>query len=175
MVRFLSTLCLLALAACGTPAPEGAAFRIHGAEVVVDSTAPFAASADLPERVRSTLEVSLAYWGGTWADLDGMTLTLTDAASVACGDRATLGCTQGAAMTVVTADPAAGTFACVEQTVLVHEVGHAVLGDAAHTDPRWMSFDFVAEQLSGRVGYGAEGAMDCTLYPSVWRHPLEEL
>ncbi|HZZ84109.1 MAG TPA: hypothetical protein VFE30_06200 [Anaeromyxobacteraceae bacterium] len=26
---------------------------------------------------------------------------------------------------------------CVEQSVLVHEVGHLVIGDPGHTDPRW--------------------------------------
>jgi hypothetical protein len=160
-------------AACGAP-PPGATFRVHGAEVFVDSRAPFAASDDLPERVTSTMAVALAYWGGDWRAIDGLILTLTDEPTVACGTRKALGCTQGDEMQVVTSDPGAGTFACVEQTVLVHEIGHAVIGDPSHTDPRWMGFDFVAEALGGRVGYGADGAMDCAIHPSVWRHPLDE-
>ena len=174
MVRILTTLTLMALAAaCGAP-PAAGTFRVHGALVVVESSAPFAEREDLPERTTSTIAVALGYWGGSWEAIDGLTLTLTDQPTVACGRRSALGCTQGREMSVVTHDPGAGTFACVEQTVLVHEIGHAVIGDPSHTDPRWMSFDFVAEQLAGRIGYAAEGATDCFLFPSVWRHPLDE-
>ncbi len=172
MVRFLSTLSLLALAAaCGSP--ERRDFDVQGMGVVIDSRAPFATSPDLPARLESTVAVALGYWGGGWDDLAGLTVTLTDAPSVPCGGAASLGCTEGDEMKVVTADPGAGTVACVEQTVLVHEIGHAVLGDPWHTDPRWMGFDAVAEQLAGRVGYTPDGDAECLIYPSVWRHPLE--
>ncbi len=73
---------------------------------------------------------------------------------------------------MTTADPSFGGFRCVEETVLVHEIGHAVLGDPMHEDPRWMDLEPVAEALGGRVGYTADGVADCTIFVSVWRHPL---
>ena len=46
-----------------------------------------------------------------------------------CGDHAgAFGCYDGD-IRVTTRDPSF-PFSCVEQTVLVHEVGHAVIGDA---------------------------------------------
>jgi len=170
VARILSTLTtLLALAACG--GPERGGLEVRGLDVVVDSAAPFARSGDLPARLESTAEAALVYWGGSWADLDGYTLRLTDAASVPCGGEASLGCTAGGEIAVVTADPGAGTFACVEQTVLVHEIGHAVIGDPWHEDPRWMGFEPVAEALAGRAGYGADGPADCLITRSTWQHP----
>lgn len=172
MVRTLTTIVLLVLvAACGSP--DRSDFDVRGVAVVVDSSAPFATSPDLPGRLESTVAVALDYWGGGWDDLAGLTITLVDAPSISCGGAQALGCTRSGAMTVVTADPGAGTFACVEQTVLVHEVGHAVIGDPRHTDPRWMEFDAVAEQLAGRVGYAPDGGTECVIYPSVWRHLLD--
>ncbi|MFO0583198.1 MAG: hypothetical protein U0229_13085 [Anaeromyxobacter sp.] len=175
MARPLSMLTLVALAtACGAPYRPAPAFEVHGADVVVDSGAPFAARHDLRDRVTSTLAVALGYWGGDWDTLDGVTVTLTDEREVRCGDRWALGCFTPGEIRVVTGDPADGTFDCVEQTVLVHEVGHAVLGDPDHRDPRWMGFEFVAEVLAGRTGYAPDGAeVECVLHPSVWRHPLD--
>jgi hypothetical protein len=53
----------------------------------------------------------------------------------------------------------------------VHEVGHAVLGDALHDDPRWMELEPVAERLAGRRGYARHGERECVIWVSVWRHP----
>ncbi len=162
---------LATLAACDariTPAPD---FAVHGVGVVVRTDAPFAHRADFPARVESTVSAALAYWGGTWSDLAGSTLTLVDAPTVACGGTAALGCWDGD-LRVTTRDPGLGTFACVEETVLVHEVGHAVLGDRLHEDPRWMELEPVAAMLANRVGYTADGDVPCELYLSVWRHLL---
>ena len=58
-----------------------------------------------------------------------------------------------------------------EATVLVHEVGHAVIGDADHLDPRWMDFAALAERLVGHKGYTSAGTVDCVPVANVWRHP----
>jgi hypothetical protein len=161
---------LVALAAAGCQrAPE---FRVHGVNVVVDSIAPFALRPDLPPRVESTIQVALEYWGGSWRDLDGRTLTLVGDTYVECeGRHDAVGCFDGD-LRVATRDVAAGTYACVEQTSLVHEVGHAILGDPLHEDPRWMQLEAVAAALSGRPGYAADGEVPCVRDVSGWRHPL---
>ena len=151
-------------------AEAGAGFDVRGARVVVETGAPFAHHPDFPARIESTLEVALRYWGGAWSDLAGSTITLVDAQYVSCGGTSALGCWDGD-IRFTTRDPGIGTFSCVEQTILVHEVGHAVLGDPAHEDPRWMGFDPVYAALSGRIGYDTAGEVDCPLFASVWRHP----
>ncbi len=156
-------------ASCGG---RGVDFYVHDTGVVVDSTAPFAVRPELAARLESTVGAALAYWGGDWSALAGRTITLTDEPSVPCdGVPGATGCYDGN-VRVTTVDPDTGTYACVEQTVLVHEIGHAVLGDRLHDDPRWMEFEPVQAALAGRVGYEPSGEVDCAIYVSVWRHPL---
>jgi hypothetical protein len=162
------------LAACGGGRGQGPDFLVRGVGVVVETDAPFAQRSDFPARVEDTIDVALEYWGGSWSDLEGSTLTLVGAPSVKCegkGGAGALGCYDGD-IRVSTRDPGIGTFSCVEATVLVHEVGHAVLGDTMHDDPRWMEMDEVAAALSDRRGYSDAGEVPCIIYPSVWRHPL---
>jgi hypothetical protein len=168
-VRVASLLAALLAASCGADTRPDLQVRALG--VLVETSAPFTRADDFPARLETTLDAGLRYWGGGWDDLAGVSLTLTDAPSVQCGGRASLGCFDGD-LRVTTADPGLGTFDCVEQTVLVHEVGHAVIGDPTHSDPRWMDLVAVEEALSGRVGYSGDGVTACQIYPSVWRHPL---
>ncbi len=163
-------LAVLSLAACGAardPAPD---FFVRGLGVVVSSGAPFAQQRDLPSRIESTVDAALTYWGGDWQALEGTKLTLEGDRYVACTNASgAIGCFDGN-IRVSTQD--AGTaFQCVEQTVLVHEIGHAVIGDPGHLDPRWMDFALVAQALSGRTGYSADGETPCQLWVSVWQHP----
>jgi len=166
----LPALLAAGLAACAQPdrAPD---FQVRGLGVVVATDAPFAVRPDLPARIESTVQASLDYWGGSWEQLAGATLTLSGAEAVACGDGQALGCWDGD-LRVTTRDPGAGTISCVEATVLVHEVAHAVIGDADHSDPRWMRMEELSASLSGRVGYAAGGEVPCQVAASVWRHPL---
>jgi hypothetical protein len=165
-------LALAALAAGCGPDVLGPDLVVNGAPVSIDTGAPFARAADFPRRIETTLDAALRYWGGGWDDLAGIRITLSDEATVPCGGGQSLGCFDGRELRLTTRDPALGTFACVEATVLVHEVGHAVLGDPSHTDPRWMELAPLAEELSGRVGYDDGGVTACVVWPSVWRHPL---
>jgi hypothetical protein len=163
----LAVLVIGTVAGCGQP--EG--FALHGASVVVQTDAPFARQPDFPARIESTLDVALQYWGGSWTDLEGASIELTGDPRVRCGGAWTLGCWDGD-IRLTTRDPGIGTFDCVEQTILVHEVGHAVLGDPLHLDPRWMRLEPVQNALEGRPGYTTSGVVECVLFPSVWRHPL---
>ncbi len=162
---------LLALAALAACQGRGADFSVHGTGIQVNSSAPFASQADLPARIESTVGAALRYWGGSWENLQGSTITLEGATHVECKGSSASGCYDGN-IRVATSDPSLGAFACVEETALVHEVGHAVIGDPNHTDARWMDFGPVAEELDGRVGYGDTGETPCRIYVSVWRHVL---
>jgi hypothetical protein len=158
----------LALAACSPD--RGPDFFVQGTGILVDTAAPFAHQGDFPGRVESTVGAALSYWGGDWSQLEGRTITLSGERSVPCGEGQSLGCFDGD-IRLTTVDPGVGTFRCVEQTSLVHEVGHAVLGDPMHDDPRWMELDSVALSLGGRPGYGEGSTGDCLIWVSVWRHP----
>ncbi len=161
----------LALASCSaTAAVDQPDFAVRDVAVVLRSSEPFTRAADFPARVESTLDAALEYWGGSWDDLAGRSITFEGSQTVTCGTHAgAFGCFDGD-IRLSTRDPAF-PFSCVEQTVLVHEVGHAVIGDASHQDPRWMDFEAVMARLDGRRGYTASGEADCQLYVSVWRHP----
>lgn len=162
------------MSACGGSASGGAAapaFAVRGTQVVVNSTAAFTQSVDFPSRVESTVDAALGYWGGTWNDVAGKTLVFESEQHVTCeGSPNAIGCYDGAGIRVSTRD-VGSTFYCVEETVLVHEIGHAVIGDPNHTDPRWMDFAPVLQALDGRSGYDATGPVPCRLFVNVWRHP----
>jgi hypothetical protein len=161
---------LLGLVACSARPGQEPDFQVRGAGVVIRTDAAFAHRADFPARVESTIDDALRYWGGSWESLGGSTITFDGSAHVPCnGDASAIGCYDGD-IRVSTLD-AGVSLRCAEQTVLVHEVGHAVIGDADHLDPRWMDFSALAQDLAGRPGYTAEGEADCTIFPSVWRHP----
>ena len=163
----------LVIASCGSSAAPVAQpdFAVRDVAVVIKSEEPFTRASDFPARVESTLDAALEYWGGRWSDLAGRSITFDGSQTVTCGDHAgAFGCYDGD-IRVTTRDPSF-PFSCVEQTVLVHEVGHAVIGDAAHEDPRWMDFGAVMARLEGRRGYARHGGeADCKLFLSVWRHP----
>jgi hypothetical protein len=158
------------LAACADVRDGGADLVVQDTAIVLETSAPFARSGDFPQRLESTITAALRYWGGDWRHLAGATITLAEGPWVLCGGAPALGCWDGD-IRVATADPGAGTFACVEQTVLVHEVGHAVIGDPDHRDPRWMDLAPLEQELRGRLGYRDAGAVACDIAVSVWRHP----
>jgi hypothetical protein len=167
----LLVLCgLMALMSCNRMGAATRELEIRGAVVVVNATAPFTRHADFRARLESTIDVALQYWGGTWAALDGKTITFASDRHVRCeGSTAAMGCYDGS-IRVSTRDVAT-VFNCVEETVLVHEIGHAVIGDPQHTDPRWRDFGAVQRRLEGRPGYDERGETSCVVHVSVWRHP----
>lgn len=170
--RWAVGLAAAALASCGSPnaASSQPAFAVRDVAIVVRSDAPFTRAVDFPGRVESTVQAALDYWGGNWSHLAGRSITFEGDQTVTCGShRGAFGCFDGD-IRLSTRDPAF-VFSCVEQTVLVHEIGHAVIGDVNHTDPRWMDFQVLTHELDGRTGYTASGEAACQLFPSVWQHP----
>lgn len=174
LVRWRAALAiLLASTACGGPIEEAIEDPVAGVRVVLRTSAAFASAPDFQARLDGTIDVGLAYWGSTRRALDGKTIALVDEAHLqGCDSPTAIGCYDGKTLAVSTRDPSLGTFPCVEATALVHELGHAAIGDPYHRDPRWMQMDDVAQALAGRVGYTIDGTTDCTTYVSVWRHPL---
>ncbi len=164
-------LCALAAAACSRASPD---FFVHETGVVVETEAPFARQPDFPERLEGVVSVALDYWGGDWGQLRGRTITLSTGPYVACSgsDRA-IGCYDGD-VRVATSESGMGSLLCVEQTVLIHEIGHAVIGDPMHADPRWMDFVPVQDAFDGRFGYTSDGEVPCVVSVSTWRHPLNQ-
>lgn len=167
--RAAGPLLALAVTACGGKQPD---FYIHGAGVVVATDAPFAHQAGFPGRLEDVAAVALQYWGGDWSALEGRTITFSSGSTVPCDGMANAGGCFDGDVRVADVDPGVGEVSCVEQTVLVHEIGHAVLGDPLHEDPRWMELQPVADALAGRVGYVRDGEVPCVISVSVWQHPL---
>ena len=162
---------VLLMSACDSSKPD---FAVRGVAVVLKTSAPFASRTDFPARLESTIEAALEFWHGSWDDLQGITIVLEDSEYVPCQGATShaLGCSESGSIHITTGDPSLGTWRCVEQTVLVHEIGHAVIGDDNHDDARWMDFVPVLASLEGREGYAEEGVTSCPLYISVWRHRL---
>jgi hypothetical protein len=170
LLQVLSGALVLLLCACGKGQAQPD-FVVRSTAIVVNSDAPFTKRADFPGRIESTIEAALLYWGGTWAQLEGKTIAFEGGLHVSCsGAPDAIGCYESGEMKVSTRD-ANLTVYCVEETVLVHEVGHAVIGDPDHTDPRWMDFSSVVRDLEGRPGYDGNGDVPCRIDANVWRHP----
>ncbi len=165
--RTIALLVLGALTACSDPAP---AFHVRSTGIVVHSDAPFTRQADFPAQVETTLDAALKYWGGGWDQLAGKNITFEGGQRVSCGGTTgATGCYDGEIR--ISTQDAGATVYCVEETSLVHEVGHAVIGDPDHTDPRWMDFSSLLRDLDGRPGYGDQGDAPCRISLSLWRHP----
>lgn len=164
----LATLAVAVLAACGGQAPQ---FDVHGVLVSVRSDASFTTRQDFPSRVEKTVDAALQYWGGSWSNLQGASIVFDSGSHVGCaGHSDATGCYENGELSVSTSD-ASFTYYCVEETVLVHEVGHAVIGNPDHTDPRWMDFTTVMDSLQGLTGYSGSAEVQCPIFVSVWRHP----
>jgi hypothetical protein len=166
---FAAALALVLLASCDAGRPRE--FQVRGTGIIVNSEAAFTKRADFPARLETTLDAALEYWGGTWSDLAGQTIVFDGHDHVECeGTSRAVGCYQGGEVRVSTRDNGV-TSHCVEETVLVHEIGHAVIGDPNHLDPRWMDFTSVMRQLEGRPGFDGAGDAPCRISLGVWRHP----
>lgn len=170
MVGSSKPVCLsaaLSLLACGSTAPD---FTVHRTGVIAHSSAEFTRQPTFPARLEETVAAALDYWGGTWDKLAGVTITFEDSRYVECGgSQNAVGCYDGN-IHVSTKD-SGFTYYCVEETTLVHEVGHAIIGDPRHTDPRWLDFRVLERSLDGKPGYDAGDKVPCEIFVSVWRHP----
>jgi hypothetical protein len=141
-MRPLVLAAMLALVSCagGDGLSEGAAcsYVVHGACLIIPETATVRPT---PPDVRAArgIEKGAAYWGvDVDSIVDGVIIRVERAASVRCGSTPdALGCAYWEPYErermIVAVDEGDGCF----DAVLPHEIGHFVIGDNAHTDPRW--------------------------------------
>ncbi len=129
------------LAACGSgwPAPPDFVLK-NGLAVSVSGTrAEWAKDRpSLADELESTTSAALRFWGGASSSLEGWELVFTDTPIADCGGVRAEGCTttSGDYMQVVVRAHCVDSYPYVEQTI-IHEIGHAVIGDHDHLDPRW--------------------------------------
>jgi hypothetical protein len=107
-------------------------------DAAADPSAPaWARGSSTPARVVADAVVAARAWRGASGDLDGWTIRLTDMPIMSCGGQTIgawgyLGCTEYGTITL-----RLDNSACIEATNLAHEVGHVVIDDPGHADPRW--------------------------------------
>jgi hypothetical protein len=110
----------------------------------------------LPIRASAAAEAMAVVWGGAPSDLGGWTITFRDRFIARNGTAMVVGKTTrkfiigGGSIEVW-----AGTsLICLEATDLAHEVGHVVIRDHDHRDPRWLDrtfWDRMAKALRAMV------------------------
>jgi hypothetical protein len=156
---------------CFQPARQ---LDVDGVSVALDNeaaAAPFAKDPAFPARVERMLRLGARYWSGS-EDLAPWRAWQVrfQATTFNCGslEGRAVGCTDHVenVLQVSTKDPASYHYkfqvACVEMTELIHEMGHAYLGDGDHHDPRWRHFD----ALYRDVFFPDDGSVDrdCQYY-----------
>jgi hypothetical protein len=150
---------------CFEPARE---LVVDGVQVALDddaASAPFARDPAFPARLERMLRLGARFWSGS-EDLGPWRAWRVrfEATTFNCGslEGGAEGCTDHAQnlIDVSTKDPGSYHYkfqvACVEMTELIHEMGHAYLGDHDHRDPRWHEFAGVYRELF----YPDDGSVD---------------
>ena len=130
MTRALALALVLAAAGCGGP-PQ--------LSVRIESIQPWALRADAESRILGVAGRAARFWGAGVEQLDGWLVVVMDGV-VPCGDSVQVGCTDFWPLQKMTVSALAGEGwhpSCAEQTLLAHEVGHAILWTAGHDDARW--------------------------------------
>jgi hypothetical protein len=123
---------------------------------MASAAASFARDAEFPARLERMMRLGARYWSGSddltpWRAWD----LRFEGTAFNCGslEGRALGCTDQAnhTMAVSTKDPASFLYKwsvpCVELTEVIHEMGHAYLGDHDHRDPRWRRFGPLFEKV----------------------------
>jgi hypothetical protein len=133
--------------------------------------APYApdylAAPDLEQHVEAVAAAAAQVWGASPQVLDGYRLVLEqrpfDCGRAGDDADAVVGCTWRDSRVIQVLALGA---ACPEATAIAHEVGHVVLGDDDHRDPRWWDHAFWARMIT---------AMRATAPPECSLDGLEEL
>jgi hypothetical protein len=148
--KFAVSVVLLSLSACGgssgpgPPTPRSSSSGSSSPIRVEDGTAGAGpAWVSTPGLVDDTIrvaDIAVTAWGGPPRALSGWTVRYVIRGTAPGCPALALGCTQAANRLVqVAAEP---YLACPAASALAHEVGHVLIGDPGHTDPRWDSPDF---------------------------------
>ena len=155
----------LALSGCFQAQRE---LDVGGVHVELDAAAAstgFASAPDFPARLERMMRIGARYWSGSDDLAPWRTWDLRfEGTAFNCGslEGRALGCTDQAnhVMAVSTKDPSSYLYKwpvpCVEVTEVIHEMGHALIGDGDHRDRRWRRFD----ALYHDVLFDDEGLVD---------------
>ena len=144
--RAILSLALLATA-CWKQAAEPLAVTVDGP--VAGYAPEYLSAPDLPSRAAAVAVGAAEVWGAGPRALDGYLLVF-EQRPIDCGlagsDAArVVGCTWASSRTIQVLALGA---ACPEATAIAHEVGHAVIGDLEHRDPRWRDPSFWSRMLA---------------------------
>jgi hypothetical protein len=146
---------LTILLGCGGGPSETA----DGLDVQVHSTQPWLKSVDVRATVDAMIDRQAVELRVARPRLDGWRLLIVDG-PISCGawdgGRPVFGgCTHFEERTItVSADhhPSPGAD-CLAATALPHEIGHALLWTAEHSDPRWVEVDSIwRKEIAARCG-----------------------
>jgi hypothetical protein len=137
---------LLGTAGCGSVLPEPPCDMspMHGVCIGLDSAQPPAPPPLDTDRWAFALERSAAWWGARPHNLDGIRVGLS-AQPIECGEYgARNGCESGGIvwLYLYPHDPCPEWF-------LPHEIGHALIGDEHHVDPRFSDAHLAIRDLPG--------------------------
>lgn len=136
VTRVLVALVLVAAAGCGgDPGAFPLVFDLR-------SQTAWVQRADAQQRLFATADRAARFWGATGnQDMAGWLVIVQDG-TIECGGGVDLGCTYFSSwpwgrIVLSAAAGEAWLTRCAEQTLLAHEVGHAILDTPSHEDPRW--------------------------------------
>ncbi len=129
--------CALAVAAC-----QGPLDTVNDA--ATDPKAPAWVHAQaLAERTSTAADAAARVWDGSPSGLDGWTVDYVSGPFIDCDGTHADGCSYSNSLGGGTMRIRVEVSAtCLEATSLVHEVGHAIIGDHDHHDPRWSDPQF---------------------------------
>jgi hypothetical protein len=125
---------------------------VDGVHVALDEDSaaqPFTRDAQFAARLERMMRLGATYWSGSDDLAPWRSWELHFESSVmSCGslEGRAVGCTDHGSrvMSVSIKDPSSYEYKwpvpCVEVTEVVHEMGHALIGDGDHRDPRWRRF-----------------------------------
>ena len=132
MTRALALALVLAAAGCGGP-PQ--------LSVRIESIQPWALRADAESRILGVADRAARFWGAAGLDdLNGYVVLVRDPPLDAYCLARVGGCTwiERRRIVISATEPVLGMrVKCAENTVLPHELGHAILRTWDHDDPRW--------------------------------------
>jgi hypothetical protein len=131
-------------------------------------------AADVAERTTSAADAAARAWGGSRDSLDGWIVRYVGGDFIDCDGTRADGCSSAGALggggtmrLLASASPT-----CLEATSLAHEVGHAVIGDHDHRDPRWRDSQFwrrmrlvILETLTDRDAACVYAVASASTYP----------
>lgn len=129
--------------------PERCDLTVRGICVANYAQDASLADAEAEERLGRLIDHALEFWGGAPGALQGWAMIYYDH-KVSCGDDGQThdGCEWSSARIMEARIAKPG---CFEYALTIHEIGHAVIGDTNHTDPRWRiaaDFQYMGEAIS---------------------------